>query len=123
MIDEPSSGRLVRPYAITKGRAGDTEDPLPLETMVVATPAGWATRSQYRWESAEIIVLTGDETAVIELAAMLELPIGVIRVLVSDLAEKGAVELVRPTTETVRESSEDDYADLLQRVLDGIKSI
>jgi hypothetical protein len=46
----------------------------------------------------------------------------VVRVLVGDLAEMGAVIISNPAAEVVAQGGE-DYATLLQKVLDGIKSI
>jgi hypothetical protein len=59
--------------------------------------------------------------ALVELAARLDVPIGVARVLVGDLATKGAVEVRSPQREGP--ASPDRYADLLRKVLDGIKSL
>lgn len=120
-MDSPSTtpGRLVRPYSITRGRTHAGEFPIALEALVAVTPDGMRNRRRYRWEEAEIITLTRRETAVIELAAALEVPIGVVRVLVSDLREHGAVSI----TEPVEDVKGTEYTDLLSKVLDGIKSL
>jgi hypothetical protein len=106
---------------MTGGRTG-AESQIALEAHVIATPLGARMSDQFRWEAAEIIVLTEIGTAVIELAALLDVPIGVVRVLVGDLAEMGAVIISNPAAEVVAQGGE-DYATLLQKVLDGIKSI
>ena len=54
---------------------------------------------------------------------MLDVPIGVIRVLVADLKEKGAVTVIEPPVEPAGEAGEMARIDLLEKVLDGIKSL
>jgi hypothetical protein len=79
-------------------------------------------RRQLRWEMAEILAISREETAIIELAALLEVPIGVVRVLVADLREKGAVTITDPPSATT-DGDSDGYKDLLRKVLDGIRSL
>ncbi len=119
---ETVSGRMVRPYTITGGRTGGEGDLIALEALVSATLEGLRLRWRFRWESAKIIELSRNETAVIELAALLEVPIGVVRVLVADLREKGAVNITEPPSEGMQ-GDRSEYAELLSKVLDGIKSL
>ncbi len=123
-MEEHVAGRLVRPYTMTGGRTGRELPPIALEALVTATPAGRNMRDQFRWEAARIIDLTRRSVALVELAARLDVPIGVVRVVVSDLAKRGAVEVTEPQHQ--EPVSEDDglaYAALLKKVLDGIKSL
>ena len=116
------SGRLVRPYALTGGRTGAEFPAIAFEAHVVATPLGERITDQMPWEAAQIVNLTRKGTAVIELAAILEIPIGAVRVLVGDLSEMGAVIVSNPAAEVVAQGGE-GYTDLLQKVLDGIRSL
>lgn len=116
-------GRMVRPYTMTGGRSGVGLPTIALEALVAVTPAGMRMRGRFRWEPAEIIALTRKETAIVELAAMLEVPVGVIRVLAADLRDQGAITITDPVTETVSESGDNEYADLLHKVLDGIRAL
>jgi hypothetical protein len=78
---------------------------------------------RFQWEAAQIITLTAQApTAVIELAALLEVPIGVVRVLVGDLAEMGLVAVSNPAAQIAAQGGE-DYTALLERVLDGIRGL
>lgn len=85
-FDEP----LVRPFFLTRGR---TEADIPVEAMVLsATDApgrGVRMGSEYR----DILELCVQAQAVAEIAALLRLPLGVARVLVSDLVAEGLVDL------------------------------
>ena len=126
MTSDPDTrvgGRIVRPYAMTGGRTGAGLPVIALEALVAVTPDGMRMRHQFRWEAAEIIAMARRETAVIELAAMLDVPIGVVRVLIADLREKGAVVITDPPPESVSGSGEMARIDLLEKVLDGIKSL
>jgi hypothetical protein len=112
---------MVRPYTMTGGRAGVGDQPIALEALVAATPEGMRSRGQFKWESAEIVSRSRQETAVIELAALIDVPIGVIRVLTADLLDQGAVTVTEPPDEMTQEG--EGYTELLHKVLDGIKSL
>lgn len=122
-MEQGPQGRLVRPYTMTGGRTGRELPLIALEALVTATPTGQRMREQLRWEASRIIDLTRRGMALVELAARLDVPIGVVRVLVSDLAKRGAVELTEPRVEPVGEEDGLAYATLLKKVLDGIKSL
>ena len=115
-------GRLVRPYTMTGGRTGKDIAPIALEAIVVATSQGQQMKGQLRWEAAHIIDLTRGGSALVELAARLDVPIGVVRVLVADLAQREAVEITDPLDKESPDISE-EYANLLKKVLDGIQSL
>jgi hypothetical protein len=119
MTEHPEEGRFVRPYAITGGRT-DVELDLNLETQIEATPGGLAPRNRYRWEAAQLIEVCRQPTALVEIAAKLGLPIGVVRVVVADLEKDGAVAVHRPVVEELDGAS---YTELLERVLEGIRSL
>ncbi len=116
-------GRMVRPYTMTGGRSGTDAPPIALEALVAATPRGMRERRAFKWESGEIISMCRQETAVIELAALLDVPIGVVRVLADDLRARGAVSIIEPTRSIATGDGGEVYTDLLRKVLDGIKSL
>lgn len=112
---------MVRPYTMTGGRTGAGESIIALEALVIATPDGMRMRRRFKWEAAEIIEHARREVAIIELAALLAVPIGVVRVLAADLVGHGAVTITDPPAELTGDAV--GYTDLLQKVLDGIKSL
>lgn len=112
-----SEGRFVRPYAITGGRT-DVDLDIGLETQIEATPRGIASQARYRWEAARVIETCRRPMALVEIAATLGLPIGVVRVVVADLEKDGAVGVHRPVEEDPA-----SYTELLERVLEGIRSL
>jgi hypothetical protein len=79
-----------------------------------------ASQSRYRWEAAQVIAACRRPLALVEIAATLSLPVGVVRVVVADLEKDGAVSVHRPIDLDVESAS---YTDLLERVLEGIRSL
>ncbi len=109
--------RVVRPYAITGGRLRPDEDEIEVEALVTTTSVG-ADAWRLSFERRSIAVLCRDVLSVAEIAAKLRLPLGVVRLLVGDMAEQGLVDIHRPAWF-------DDRPDLslLERVLYGLRQI
>ncbi len=113
--DGDRTGRLIRPYAMTGGRTtSDTQ--ISLEAQIQASSRASHHLGAYRWEAAKVVELVQSPMALIEIAARLQIPIGVARVLVADLVSDGAVVLHTP----VKTQS---FASLLERVLDGVRNL
>ena len=116
----PSAGpSLVRPYALVRGRTRrGSAEPLPVETVIVTKLAVDAAGLQL--ESAAIVRLCQRAYSVAEISARLSLPVGVVRVLVADLAADGYVVVNRPL-----DPRADGAVDrvLLERVLAGLEAL
>jgi hypothetical protein len=110
--------RLVRPYVLTKGRTRAPGAPLALEASIhaVVTPMTLATDATP--ESRRIVELCQAPMSLAELAARLLLPVGVVRILVADLATAQHVTVGEPTP---RDAATD--VTLLERLLDGIRAL
>jgi hypothetical protein len=117
-FDRPPDDRglVVRPYTLTGGRTG-TGRPLAVETLVSTTPLGMASAATLDSEQEAITLLCRAPLSVAEIAARLRLPLGVVRVLVSDMADDGIVTLHHPPPPGDRPDSE-----LLKRVLHGLRT-
>ncbi|WP_018687148.1 DUF742 domain-containing protein [Actinokineospora enzanensis] len=85
-VVRPESHALVRPYTWTGGRT-HTRGDLALETLVSTTDATLATS----WEHRAVVDLCTHTRSVAEVAALLTIPLGVARILISDLATLGAL--------------------------------
>ncbi|HET9006953.1 MAG TPA: DUF742 domain-containing protein [Actinomycetes bacterium] len=109
-------GRLVRPYYMTGGRGRPTQDDLEIEALVSTTAMGERS-PKLTVEQRAIIALCRDLLSVAEVSARLDLPLGVTRVLIGDMASEGLVILHRPASVGDRP----DLA-LLQRVLYGLQT-
>jgi hypothetical protein len=115
--DQPApDGRRVRPYALTGGRTRPTHHDLELEALVSTTSVGERTPT-LTVEQRAIAALCHDLLSIAEVSARLRLPLGVIRVLVGDMADEHLVIVYRPA----HAGDRPDLA-LLERVLHGLRS-
>jgi hypothetical protein len=108
---------VVRPYLFTGGRTRSSHRHLAVETMVAATPMGRDKATSLPPEQRGIVELCADPQSVAELGARLSAPLGVMRVLVADLADHALVE--------VHEIDADLAADvqLLERLIARVRAI
>jgi Protein of unknown function (DUF742) len=83
----------VRPYVVTSGRT-PTGPAVALEALVRATARGRTAQAAY--EAAQLLVLCREPQSVAEMSAHLRLPVGVVRVLVADLAAAGLLTITAP---------------------------
>jgi len=121
--DEPT-GALVRPYAVPRGRTRPRLE-IAIEALVETTVRGRAANSRpgnaHGQEQQYISTLCdGRLQSLAEIAARMQLPLGVARVIVADMAHEGLVAVYEPT------SLEDDDAvgtELLERVLSGLRRL
>jgi Protein of unknown function (DUF742) len=116
-VGQAWSRRYRRPYTVTGGRTRPARGDLELETLVVTVanvaPPAWLTREQH-----SIAALCQEIMSLAEISARLDLPLGVTRVVVGDMAADGLL-LLYPPQDTVASY---DLA-LLERVLHGLKNI
>jgi hypothetical protein len=110
-------GPVVRPYAITGGRARPRHDDLEVEALVSTTSLG-ELNPNLSYERRAVARLCRDVQSVAEISARLELPLGVARVLVGDMSDDGMVTVHRPA----QIGDRPDLA-LLERVLYGLRNI
>ena len=113
------AGPVVRPYAVTKGRTMPAADAyVGLIDMVIAEdrpqlPAGARLNSEHR----RLLGMCRHPGTVVDLASDAALPVGVVRVLLSDLAAWGAIRVVRSPRGRVTDER------LLKDVLDGLQAL
>lgn len=110
------TSKSVRPYTWTGGRTRSPVN-LEVETLVSATgrPADPAGPPEHR----TILTLCATPRSVAELAALLNMPLGVARVLLGDLAAAGNVAVHR----TVGSADAASEVALMQRVLVGLQQL
>jgi hypothetical protein len=116
--DAVEGGRVVPAYALTRGRTRSVGPDLPLEALVTTTEFGEARLSGLQAERRIIIELCAQPMSVAELAAHLRIPVGVARVLVSDLASGGHLAVHMP------QHAGDGRPDaaILERLLEGLRA-
>jgi len=117
------AGPLVRPYAMTGGRTrpgptGVTFDLIALVTLSTAAP-GTDDDTTLGPEHRALIELCRPETqSVAELAAGADLPVGVVRVLLGDLLERGRVTVSRPVPPAHLPDER-----ILREVIEGLRAL
>jgi hypothetical protein len=112
------SARFVRQFALTAGRARSLGRDLPLESIVVTSDV-WRDRTHaMRDERRAIAEICQRPLAMAEVSARLELHLGIVRVLVSDLCDAGVIEVASTATP----AGGPDLA-TLERLLDDLHSL
>jgi Protein of unknown function (DUF742) len=113
---DDDAGPLVRPYAVTGGRTHAGRFELDLITLVVAIDPDMHA-PLVEPEYAEVLRVCNYPSSVAEVAAKLDVPLGVAKVLISDLIERNYIifrSSWQPTTPDL---------DMMQKVLDGIRNL
>ncbi|MGW6291401.1 DUF742 domain-containing protein [Streptomyces sp. SID8111] len=119
----------VRPYSLTGGRTRFGHV-LLVETFVASTAALEAPEERKELTSGGLSAVMPESRAIVELcrrmrtvaeiAALLRMPLGVVRVLLSDLADQGRIRVYG--TGTGHGTGRPDRA-LLERVLSGLRRL
>ncbi|SED72056.1 MULTISPECIES: DUF742 domain-containing protein [Amycolatopsis] len=122
-VDEPpatemETSGLVRPYFRTRGRTKATLD-LAIEALISTSEQGRMLDRVRVPEHRSICDLCLDTRSVAEVAALLRLPLGVVRVLIGDVAGLGLV-LVHSSSPTVGDRPSIEF---MERVLSGLRRI
>lgn len=114
---DEAAGPLVRPYTLTGGRTRAVNARLDVATQVVAAHSEFS-RIDLGPEHLRILKLCVRPLSVAEVASYMKVPLGVARVLLDDLIERGDIVLGNPPP-----ASGTPDRDLLQAILDGIRAI
>jgi hypothetical protein len=112
------AGPVVRPYAMTGGRTrprGESFDLLAVVTSAV--DARSVERMLLEPEQTQVLRLSRKPATVADLASDLDLPVGVVRILLSDMRERGLITIGRPARAGVADPRVlKDVADALRRL-------
>jgi hypothetical protein len=113
---DQEAGPVVRPYAVTKGR---TESATAFGLIDVVMSTGERPSQQFRPgpEHRRILGVCRRPVPVVDLTSEIDLPLGVVRVLLGDLAEDGMLRIVSAQRQPVSDHR------LLRMVLDGLESL
>ena len=113
--DDTSAVR-VRPFTLTAGRTNPRVE-LPMEATL--RRLGTASAGPVEAHLTRILEVC-DRRSVAEVAALVSMPIGVVRVLLADLVELGQV---RVQTTIQEDSSLDERRELIERTLRGLRTL
>jgi hypothetical protein len=108
----------VRPYQWTAGRTAPALA-LDLEALVSTSERGQDEANLVTLEHRAVAQLCLHPHAVAEVAAKLSVPLGVVRVVLSDMAEQELIEIHR----TVADDDMAAHLVLMERVLSGLRRL
>jgi len=114
---DQDAGPIVRPYALTGGLTRPSGQRLDLLDMVRSVHGATQHLLYLSPEQATLLQCCQMPAPLADLAADLDLPVGVVRILVSDLRERGLV--------TIHRAQPAGFTDLkiLQEVVDGLRRL
>lgn len=111
------AGPVVRPYAVVGGRTRPTGETLDVVAMVYALRHATHNTADLEPEHLAVLRRCRLPASVADLASGLDLPIGVIRILLADLRDRGLVAISRPSPERLT-----DFR-ILREVADGLRQL
>ena len=114
---DDDAGPVVRRYALTGGRTRPSGESFDLVSMVVAIRGSHA--EVHGLEPEHLLVLRRCRlpVSVADLAADLDLPLGVVRILIADVRERGLVAVHHPVPMRLADTQ------LLREVADGLRRL
>jgi len=107
----------VRPYAVTKGRTAPASGAFIglIDVVVAIADPQLPADTRLNREHSRILSRCSQPIAVVDLASGLDLPVGVVRVLLSDLSEHGVLRVIAaPRGPVTNEHLLKDVLDALQ---------
>ncbi len=123
-LDNDDDAYTVRPYAVTGGRVAGEADGLALEALVTTRTEGKPQKGLTPEKKKILQLAAEDFISVAELSAHCKLPLGVVRVLVTDLSDTEylTIHATAPVSLAVEDRSGITRS-LLESVLDGIAAL
>jgi hypothetical protein len=116
---DAEAGPVVRPYALTKGRTRHSGEAFDLVATVSATYARAADPTVLGPEHISVLQLAQAPTTVVDIASDVDLPLGVVRILLADLRELGLVVIRAPRSTKAQRVDKNT----LREVLHGLRGL
>ncbi|SPT51467.1 MULTISPECIES: DUF742 domain-containing protein [Actinomadura] len=112
------AGPVVRPYTVTRGRTRLRDDGLDLISVLEATGVPIPRRVRLDPEHRRLLTICRRPITFADLASEIDLPVGVVRVLVDDLRDENALRVLKPTPTG-------DVPDelVLRKLLNGLRAL
>ena len=116
-LDE-EAGPVVRPYALTRGRTRPSGETLDLIAIITAVGGVQLDPATLDPEHIAVLRLCRLPASVADLAADLDLPLGVVRILLGDLQERSLVAIHHPIPPARLPDVQ-----ILKEVVDGLRRL
>ena len=115
---DAEAGPVVRPYALTRGRTRHTCESFDLVATVLTTGVLLNDLNALGPEHLSVLQLARAPTTVADIASDVDLPLGVVRILLADLRELGLVAIRTPVRMAERVDKH-----TLREVLNGLRGL
>src|ERR1700749_2840362 len=115
---DAEAGPVGRPHAPTPGRTRHTGDSFDLVATVMATQTAIADLGSLAPEHMSVLQLARAPTTVADIASDVDLPLGVVRIILADLRELGLVMIRTPVVIAERIDKH-----TLREVLNGLRGL
>jgi len=116
---DAEAGPVVRPYALTRGRTRHSGDAFDLVATVTAMPGRMPDPGALGPEHISVLQLARSPTTVVDIASDVDLPLGVVRILLADLRELGLVAIRAPVSTKAQQVD----TNTLREVLHGLRGL
>ena len=116
---DAEAGPVVRPYALTQGRTRHAGEAFDLVATVTTTGGRVADPGALAPEHISVLQLARVPTTVVDIASDIDLPLGVVRILLADLRELGLVAIRAPVAAKPRQIDRN----MLREVLHGLRAL
>ena len=116
---DAEAGPVVRPYALTQGRTRHAGEAFDLVATVTTTGGRVANPGALAPEHISVLQLARVPTTVVDIASDVDLPLGVVRILLADLRELGLVAIQAPVPAQTRQIDRNT----LREVLHGLRAL
>jgi Protein of unknown function (DUF742) len=116
---DAEAGRVVRPYALTRGRTRHTGEAFDLVATVTAVQGRVPDPGALSPEHVSVLHFARRPTTVVDIASDVDLPLGVVRILLADLRELGLVAIQAPVPTKPRQVDRNT----LREVLHGLRGL
>src|SRR5580704_4122495 len=115
---DADAGPVVRPYALTRGRTRHTGESFDLVATVMTTRALVNDPTALAPEHLRVLQIARIPTTVADIASDVDLPLGVVRIILADLRELGLVVISTPVVMAERVDKH-----TLREVLNGLRCL
>jgi hypothetical protein len=115
---DKDAGAVVRPYAVTRGRTRPAGARLDLIALITARRGAPRGAPGLGPEHLALLRICRRPTSVADLASDLDLPVGVVRILLGDLRERGLITVQNPVPAARLPDRR-----ILQEVVDGLRRL
>lgn len=107
---------LIRPYVLTGGRT-HPEHEFAVHALVLTTEKGRALAARLTSEQTAICRMCEAPLSVAEVSALLNVPLGIARVLIDDMSRQGLVSVISP------QQQDGHSTEVLMKVLEGLRML